>query len=269
MTEVLYAVTPEQVNSWFTPFHYFTYLFCIVVIMYITSQIQWTNIAAKNIKVLVVRSSGGGDPFFIPKSGNSVVIKNEKTGETRTWPINELATIDVPYPDIGFVPRWMLKNIKMAIIDEEDWEPLLNRSPHRKKVMSPDVIDALKSIADSEKIGGNFKKVITALLDGASTAPTRAMIANPAVIGNLMQSGVLQAIAMVSREMTDSLKAVINKLQNMPNPLIFYIGMGLSVLLLVFVVFKVVPAMEEIIIMGEKLDLIMKSLGAAGVRGLK
>ena len=251
--------------QYFMPWHIGLYLFVVFVLMVVYYQWRWAKTCKNNIQVLVAQQGGGGDFFLAPKAGGEVTIKNPHTDDVRTWPVNELATIEVPYPGVGFVPQFLQKTIRLAIVNEGDWEPMLNRSPHRDKIASPDVVEFLKSLA--EDTGDTKKKAtIAKMVKGLSTGPTREMIADPAILGNLMRSSVMKALATVSTDLVELLKSVNAKLGKVvgPNPMIVYIGLGLIIILLAFTLYQIMPVMSSIGDIGDlsdKLDAIMKALG--------
>lgn len=204
------------------------YLGIPLIIGIFYAQWKWAKTCDENIRVLVAERNGGGRFFFAPKSGGDVTIVNNDTGVARTWPINELATIGLPYPGLGFMPRFLQKEIRVAILNEGDWEPILNRSPHRNKVASPDVIEYLT------EIGIRFPKIkgeIEIFLDDVSTSPTREMIADPAILGALKQNTIMQALAQVSDELVDTIKGLRTQLSRVAglNPTIIYGGLILSI----------------------------------------
>lgn len=248
-------MTPEAVNMWFTPFHYFVYLGTLFVAMVVYYQWRWARACKNYIQVLVVQQGGGGNFELAPKVGGSVSLKNPATNTTRTWAINELATIDVLYPGVGFVPSFLQKTIRMVIVHEGDWEPLLNRSPHQRRVASPDLVAEFLKLAEASTDKAT-KESIEAILDKVSTAPTREMIASPAVLGNLIQERITEIVATVGKDIFDPLKDIIRKLGKPINPTIVYIGLGLSVLLLAYLIFKVVPALEDISVIKQALGVL-------------
>jgi len=199
-----------------------------------------------------------GNFFLAPKSGGEISIRNPHSNTTRTWPVNELATIDVLYPSVGFVPEFLQKTIRMAIVHEGDWEPLLNRSPHLLKVASPDMVMALEKIRDSTE--GTTKKKIEELLKNVNTSPTREMIASPAVLGNLLHERVSELAVTVARDIINPLQEVIKKLGARINPTIVYIGLGLIAGLLVYLIFQV-AALEGMESLAEDVNLIKQALG--------
>lgn len=254
--------------TYFAPWHIGLYLFVVFVFMVVYYEWKWAKTCKNNIQVLVAQQGGGGDFFLAPKAGGQVTITNPQTDEVRTWPVNELATIEVPYPGVGFVPNFLQKTIRLAIVNEGDWEPMLNRSPHREKIASPDVVEFLQLLAD-ETEDAKKKATITKMVNGLATGPTREMIANPATLGDLMRSSVMKALATVSTDLVDLLKSVNAKLGKVvgPNPMIVYIGLGLTIILLGFTLFQIMPIVSSIGDLGDlsdKLDAIMKALGIAG-----
>lgn len=254
-------MTPETVNAWFTPFHYFVYLGTLFVIMVVYYQWKWAKTCKLNIQILVVQQGGGGDFQLAPKAGGSVSLKNPHSNTTRTWPVNELSTIDVLYPGVGFVPAFLQKTIRMAIVHEGDWEPLLNRSPHLQKIASPDMVKAFMIIA--EAAGGKTKEQIVGLLEDVSTSPTREMIASPAVLGNLMQERISEIVATVAKDVFDPLREVLKKLGKPLNPIIVYIGLGLIAILVVYVAFQITAFKEvgDLSDLMKDIALIKTSLG--------
>jgi len=254
--------------TYFSNLHIFLYLFVVFVGMVVYYEWRWAKTCKNYIQVLVAQQGGGGDFFLAPKAGGQVTIKNPQTDEERTWPVNELATIEIPYPGVGFVPTFLQKTIRLAIVNEGDWEPMLNRSPHREKIASPDVVEFLQLLAD--ETGDDKKKaVINKMVKGLATGPTREMIANPATLGDLMRSSVMKALATVSTDLVDLLKSVNAKLGKVvgPNPMIVYIGLGLIIILLAFTIYQIMPIVSSIGDLGElsdKLDTIMKALGVVG-----
>lgn len=243
--------------TYFAPWHIALYLFVVFVIMVVFYQWKWAKTCKNNIQVLVAQQGGGGDFFLAPKAGGQVTIINQQTDDTRTWPVNELATIEVPYPGVGFVPAFLQKTIRLAIVNEGDWEPMLNRSPHREKIASPDVVEFLQALADDTE-DAKKKAAIAKMVKGLATGPTREMIADPAILGNLMRSSVMKALATVSTDLVELLKSVNAKLGKAGGlkPIIVYIGLGLITILLVFTLYQIMPIMSSI-------DAIMKALGMA------
>lgn len=238
----------------------FLFLGIPFVLLIFYFQWRWANACNNNIQVLVAMQGGGGKYQLSPKEGGQVTIHNPHTNETRSWPINELATIDITYPGVGFVPAFLQKTIRLAIVNEGDWEPMLNRSPHRKKIASPDVVDFIRKLGE---IDNPTKETVNEFLKDISTGSTREMIADPSILGNLMRSSVMKALATVSNDLTEALKSATAQLTRLKgaNATVVYIGLGLTVILLAFTIMKVLPAMEQISVLTLKLDIIMKALG--------
>ncbi len=249
--------------TYFMPWHIILYLFVVFVITVVFCQWRWANICDNNIQVLVAQQGGGGAFFLAPKTGGQVTINNSRTDETRTWPMNELATIEIPYPGVGFVPSFLQKTIRLAIVNEGDWEPMLNRSPHRENVASPDIVEYLKGLGESIN-DADKKAEIALLVKGLATGPTREMIADPAILGNLMRSSVMKALATVSNELVETLNNVNAKLGKVvgPNPLIIYMGLGLILILLSVNLYYVVQGtpMDDISGLSNKLDTMMEAI---------
>lgn len=223
-------------------------------------QWRWARVCEKNIQVLVAEEVGGGSYQLAPKTGSGVSILNPITGVTRIWAINELATIDVLYPGVGFVPGFMQKKIRLAIVSEGDWEPLLNRSPHMKKIASPDMVETLKEIVKVSKDEA-VKESITNLLDGVSTAPTREMIASPAVLGNMIAEKITAIAVTVAKDIMNPLSEAIKKMGRQINPLVVYIGLGLIVILLAVLIYKLFPVLESMEEMTSGMNIIKQALG--------
>jgi hypothetical protein len=217
-------------------------------------QWRWANTCSKNVRVLVALKGGGGQWALAPKEGGEVTITNKTTGEARTWAVNELSTIEVLYPGVGFVPAFMQKTIRMAIVNEGDWEPVLNRSPHRKMIASPDVVEYIRSL------GGNNEKMkanIDNFLSKISTGPTREMVASPEMLGSLMQNGVLRALAQMSNEFMETLKGVNEKLSRLAGSspmLIMYIMTGIVIVGIIYAIINQIK-------LGGEIDLIKNALG--------
>ncbi len=235
-------------------------------------QWQWAKTCRTKIRVLVAEKGGGGRWEYANKDGGFIEIKTHD-GESRMWPVNELATIDVPYPGVGWVPLFLQKQIRLAFVNEGDMEPLLNRSPHRNKIASPDVMDYIRqNMVDAE---GNLSDEVKHYLDGLSTGPTREVIADPAALGALQRSGVLQALASVSDDIMKALNGVSAQLTRVAGPKanIVYVGLAMAILLTgygIFLIMQMTPLNAELIAAMEKtsvaevinkLDAIQTALG--------
>lgn len=236
------------------------YLGVPFVLLIFYFQWRWARVCQRNIQLLVVEQGGGGSFILAPKTGGSVSIKNPTTGTSRMWALNELSTIDVLYPGVGFVPGFMQKQIRMAIVNEGDWEPLLNRSPHMRKIASPDIVKGFEAIAKETKDEA-VKTAITGLLDGVSTSPTREMIANPAVLDNLVHEGITQLAVTVAKDIMNPLAEAIKKMGRQVNPLIVYIGLALIIILLGVTLYKLFPVLASMEEMTSGMNIIKQALG--------
>ena len=251
--------------TYFQPWHIGLYLFVVFVIMVVYYQWRWAKTCNNNIQVLVAQSGGGGAFFLAPKVGGEVSIKNPSNDTVRLWPINELATIEIPYPGVGFVPAFIQKKIRLVIVNEGDWEPMLNRSRHGEKVASPDVIKYLEEITNGKD--DDISKQIRTFASKLSTSPTREMIASPAVLGNLVHEKITEAVITVNKEMLDQVAGLMRRLNKVLSPLMFFIGIGVVIGILVFIAYQIIPVLSSIGELGEvsdKLDAIMKALGVVG-----
>lgn len=226
----------------------------VLLVFYL--QWRWAKTCDANIQVLIAKLGGGGKFELAPREGGQVSIYNPYTDEARTWPVNELATIDVTYPGVGFVPKFLQKTIRLAVVNEGDWEPMLNRSPHRQKIASPDVVKFLLEIADKNP---KLRSIIKEFTDDLSTGPTREMVADPATLGSLIRNSVLRALASVSNELMDTLKNINTRLARFAglNGTVIYIGLGLTAILAAFLVYQTMQIINL-------LDAIHKTLGITG-----
>jgi len=202
----------------------------------------WERTCRLKLKVVLVKQAGGSVPYYVLKEGNEVNLANLSTEWSGTWPISDLATIPQPYPDLaGLLPRFLQREIQMAIFLEGDIEPLLNRSPHRMKVMSPDVYNSLLDLKedyspDSENSNAELVTKIEELLEGVSTGLSRELIAAPDWVSSLRKSTALKALASVSDDLMEALKQIRNQLSRFSglNSTYVYIGLGFIIALLGF-----------------------------------
>lgn len=245
---------------WFQPWHFFLYLFVIFVVMVVYYQWRWAKTCKENIQVLVAQTGGGGDFKLAPKSSaGEISLSNPNSNSVRTWPINELATIEIPYPGVGFVPTFLQKTIRLAIVNEGDWEPMLNRSPHMDKIASPDIVDFLKEI-EQKLTDSSIKERVNKLVGEISTGPTREMIASPAVIGNLIHEKITEAVITVNKEIFDRVEGLMRRLSKLTNPTVVYIGLGLALVGIIVIIVLLMngQANQEVL---DRLDTIQKALG--------
>jgi len=194
----------QAVNAYFTPLDYFMYLTLILVILVAYYQWRWWKDCKDNVMLMVVHADGSTRQELVPKDGSSVTLQNPKTGTTKMWPINKLAGVEMDYPSTGFVPKILQKKIKLVIVDEEDWEPLINRDPNQE------------------------------------------MVASPAMLGNLMNEKITEAVIRVNKEMMDSLAQLTKRLNRMVTPTQFFIGIGLVAAGIIALIFLVVPNIGEL-----------------------
>lgn len=202
-------VTVEAINAYFTPLDYFFYLSSIIVAWVVYLQWKWAKTCKNNILVLVQRAKGNGDWELAPISGNSITLKNPEGEGTKLWVINELSTLDVLYPGVGFIPKFLQKQIRMVVVSEDSWEPITNRSKDRD------------------------------------------LVASPAFMGNLFNEKITEAVVAISKEMMDTIKG----LGHLLNPTHFYIGIGLVLATLGFLIIKILPLLEAIEAIAEGLGL--------------
>lgn len=217
-----------------------------VLLMFIGQYIWWKR-AKTMVKVIEVKTIGGTRVHYVPKEGNVVTIENKEMGVTRSWPVHELATIPMPYPEIGLLPEFLMREIQTVILIEGDWEPLLNRSPHRKGIMSPDALEFLRGLAhkyglpEKDNDGNEVKAALAPdmadevdeFLKGVSTGPTRYPIAAPDVLGALKVSTVMKALASVSDDLLEALKQIRNQLARFAglNAMLLYVLLAFSIIL--------------------------------------
>lgn len=244
--------------TYFSPFMFIMYLVIIVVAMVVFYQWRWSRLCANNVKVLLVQPDGSTDTEYVPKTGNYVALKVPDSDSIRMWPINKLATVEVMYPGDGFVPGFLQKKIKMAVVDAEDWEPMLNRGSYSHRVASPDVVALIRDLAEDFP---DAREDLETLANSLSTAPTRDMVASPAVLGNIMKEKVSEMAVTISKETFDRLEQVTRKLDKQINPIIFYVGMGAVVILMVIILVNVLPTLSSFSSMASGIDAIKRALG--------
>ena len=252
-------MTGEDIAAtYFGPLNFIMYLVIILALMILYYQWQWTKKCANNVKVLVSMPDGSTELAYAPKSGNYVALPVPESNTVRLWPINKLSSVEVPYPGDGFIPMFLQKKIKMVIVDSEDWEPMLNRGSYSHRVASPDVVSAIRDLAEDYPDAASD---LNTLADGLSTAPTRDMVASPAVLGNIMKEKVSELAVTISRETFDRMEGFTRKLDKLPNPLIIYIGLGAIAIMLAIVLVNLMPAMSAVSELKAALTAIKAALG--------
>ena len=220
---------------------------------------KWDKYCRDYIKVLMIKADGSSGPIYVKKSSStSVVIKN-KDGTGKLWALSELGCVDDLYPNMGIIPKWLQRPIKMTGLYEENMEPFINRSPHLDRVASPDVIDYLKQwfqLYGGDK-GGAMQKYLATL----STTPTRKVIASPAVLYNLLYEKVTEAVITVNKEMLESINQLARRIGKPISPTVFYVGVGAIIILQVFTIWQVLPALKGLGSSAVDIALIKQSLG--------
>ena len=240
----------------------------LAVIGGLVAMYFWDRTCRRKIKVILVKTAGGTATYYVDKEGDTITLENPATKWTGTWPVNSLATIPQPYPDLaGILPQFLQREIQVAIIVEGDWEPLLNRSPHRDNVFSPNVAIALKAalgMLPKTDEGEELADKIEHMLNHVATGPTRELIASPSLFGAVKMTSVLKALATVGDDLMEMMKGLRAQLLRVSglNPTYVYILLILNVVLLGFVIYQIMqgaggtdPALME------KVDKIYNSLG--------
>jgi len=195
----------------------------------------WERTCRLKVKVILVKTAGGTDVHYATKEGDNVTLSNPKTGWAGTWPISDLATIPLPYPDLaGILPRFLQREIQTAIFVEGDLEPLLNRSAHRYNVIAPNVVNRLEEIKEQLPEDNAIAIEIKDIIANAATGPTRELVASPDWVGSLRKSTALKALASVSDDLMEALKQIRNQLARFSglNSTYVYIGLALIIILL-------------------------------------
>lgn len=239
------------------------YMGPLAIIGGLIAMYLWERTCRLKIKVLLVKQAGGvPSVYYLDKEGSEVTLSNKTTGWSGTWPISELATIPMPYPDLaGLLPRFLQREIQTAIVIEGDIEPVLNRSPHRLKVMSPDVYNYLLDMKDRHP---DLDRELDKIMDGASTGLSRELVASPDWVGALRKSTALKALASVSDDLMEALKQIRNQLARFAglNSTYVYLGLGLIIVLLGFNLYYTIQGAQassaELI---DKVDAIYNALG--------
>lgn len=251
-------MTGEEIQAqYFSPLNFGLYLGIILAILIAYYQWAWTKKCNNFVRVLVVKSDGTTSTEYAPKTGGYVALKSHDGATTRLWPINKLSAIEMLYPGDGFIPTFLQKKIKAVIVDEDDWEPLLNRGSYSELVASPDVVKTLRALADRYPDAGDELGNLASKL---STAPTREMVASPAVLGGIMKEKVSEMVIAVSKDSMEKLDIITGKLDKVPNATAMYIGIGLAVLLGIVMLVMTVPSMDKVDKMDKRLETVDQSI---------
>jgi len=211
----------------------------MAVIATLVAMYFWERTCRLKVKVILVKTAGGTDVYYANKEGDNVTLSNPKTGWAGTWPISDMATIPLPYPDLaGLLPRFLQREIQTAIFVEGDLEPLLNRSMHRYNVASPNVVNALQEalalLPSDSDAGIKLSAQIDHILANTATGPTRELVASPDWVGALRKSTALKALASVSDDLMEALNQIRKQLARFSglNSTYVYIGLVLILILL-------------------------------------
>ena len=238
------------------------YMGPMAVIAGLVCMFLWERTCRKKLKVVLVKTAGGTVTYFVDKEGDSVTLSNKATGWSGTWPVSSLCTIPQAYPDLsGLLPKFLQREIQLSIVIEGDVEPILNRSAHRSKVMSPDVYDFLVEFKNSHP---EIAEEIASLLKGVSTGLSRELICSPDWVSALRKSTALKALASVSDDLMDALKQIQKQLARFSglNSTYVYIGLALIIILLgVNLYYTVEGGQADLGDMKVKVDAIHKALG--------
>jgi len=220
------------------------YMGPLAVIGGLAAMYFWERTCRLKLKVILVKTAGGTAVHIIDKEGDNATVNNPKTGWSGTWPISDLATIPMPYPDLaGILPRFLQREIQTAIFIEGDLEPVLNKSAHRDNVASPNVVNALQEARDlltgGSEDSSKLADQIDYILANTATGPTRELIASPDWVGSLRKSTALKALASVSDDLMEALKQIRNQLSRFSglNSTYVYIGLGLIIVLQAFTLY--------------------------------
>jgi len=241
----------------------------LAVISALVAMFFWERTCRLKLKIIQVKTAGGTAVHYADKEGDSVTLSNPKTNWSGTWPVSDLATIPMPYPDLaGLLPRFLQREIQTAIFVEGDLEPLLNRSAHRYNVASPNVANALQEalalLPKNSEEGVKLAAQIDHILANTATGPTRELIASPDWVGALRKSTALKALASVSDDLMEALDQIRKQLSRFSglNSTYVYIGLGLIIVLLGFNLYYTMQGGQaDLGDMKTKVDAIHNALG--------
>lgn len=265
-------------QQYMTPFHQVVYVMILVVGSVFWSLYQWSIKCKTKVKVIVVKSTGDTDTEYSPKEGNIVSLTKPGSKTTQTWPINKLATINTDYPGDGLVPKFLQKKIVTVIVDEDDWEPLLNRNAYGKRVASPDVVTMINALAEQIALEAENEKdeasknakleksnAMKAYACSLSTAPTREMIASPAMFGNIILEKISEALLTVNKETLDRLEGIVKRMDKVVTDTKLYICVALIIAAVGGAGYLVYQQQSNIEKMTRKIQLIENALGIVEV----
>jgi len=125
-------------------------------------------------------------------------------------------------------------------------------------VASPDVVSKIRDLAEDYP---DARSDLEEFAMSLSTAPTRDMVASPAVLGNIMKEKVSELAVTISRETFDRLEGFSRKFDRLPNPLIIYVGLGAIAIMLAIVLVNLMPAMSAVGELQSALTAIKAALG--------
>jgi len=221
------------------------YLVLFLVGITIYFMWRWGETCRTKVQVLVVKADGHGEYEYAKQEGGSVSLRKPGSDTIRMWPINELATIMVPYPNNGLVPKFLEKSIRQVTVDEKDWEPMINRSQYRGNIASPDVIGTLREFAD-EIENADQRQLLLSYTEVLIAAPTRELIASPAVLGNLVHEKVTEALITVNKQIIDNLSKLIKRMSKVVSPSTIYICTGIVLVAIGGFAYWLAPQIAEI-----------------------
>jgi len=244
---VLMMTGEEVQDTYFSPLNFVLYLAIVLALMVAYLQWTWAKKCNENVRVLVVKPDGNTDTEYSPKTGQYVALRSGQEGRegTRLWPINQLSAIEMLYPGDGFIPKFLQKKIKTVIVSEEDWEPLLNRGSYNKMVASPDVVAMLRELA--EKLPNDEdSELLSTFCSELKTAPTREMVASPALLGNIMHEKVSELVTTITKEAFEKLEGIVRRLDQFPKAQVLYLLIGIVAIISLVALIKVLTMSGDV-----------------------
>lgn len=183
------------------------------------SMYLWEKTCRTKIKAVVIKTAGGVSINYIPKEGNDVTITNPKTGETRTWPISTLATIGMPYPDLaGLLPKFLQREIQVAFLYEDDWEPVLNKDKSKTLIADPAILGALRQNTIMKALATVSDDLVDSI-NKLKAQLTRVAGLNPTIIYMGLFASVAVGIAIIVMLMQMDLVSIAEKVNAIYNAL--------------------------------------------------